>query len=204
MSLEKLKQEILEEAESVIKEILEKADKEVERILTEAKRNAELIKQQRKDEILKELKEKERSALSMAKIDGRKLLLTTQEEIFEKVSDEVKNKLSKVRRDKRYLQLLIKYIKEGIRELGTNKVILGLNNKDKQFIKKYMDQITKEIERESGNVELIIGKDDFDIMGGVILYTVDGSKIFNNSFEARLNIVMDRYRNEIMNILFGE
>jgi len=204
LSLEKLKQEILEDAEKTIKKILSNAEKEASKILAEAEKNAELIKNQRREEVVKAMREKERAVLSMAKIDGKKLLFSTQEELFEQVFKEAKNRLSKVKRDSKYLKILIDYIKDGIKELESNNIILILNKKDKAFVKKYLNKIVSEIKKDNANITLELSEESADIMGGVILQTSDGSKIYNNSFDARLNNVMDNYRNEIMNILFGE
>ncbi|MCD6155070.1 MAG: hypothetical protein J7J22_04820 [Candidatus Verstraetearchaeota archaeon] len=204
MSLEKLKSEILEDAEATIKRILSQADEEVKDIISEAERTAELIKQRRREEILKRMEEKEKAVLSRARLSGKRLLLLTEEELFRKVYEEVKDKLANLDRDEAYLKVLINYIVEAVNALKENKIILSLNAKDKLFLKEHMDRVLETVEAKTGNVELMLSDEDLDIMGGIIAYTVDGSKIYNNSLDARLKMIMDDYRSKIMNILLGE
>ncbi len=204
MSLEKLKSEILGNAEATIKRILSQADEEVKNIISEAERTAELIKQRRREEILKRLKEKEKAVLSRARLSGKRLLLLTEEELFRKVYEEVKDKLANLDRDEEYLKVLVNYIVEAVKALKENKIILSLNAKDKLFLKEHMDRVLEAVKAKTGNVELMLSDEDLDIVGGVIAYTVDGFKIYNNSLDARLKMIMDDYRSKIMNILLGE
>jgi len=204
MSLEKLKSEILGNTEATIKRILSQADEEVKDIISEAERTAELIKQRRREEILKRLKEKEKAVLSRARLSGKRLLLLTEEELFRKVYEEVKDKLANLDRDEEYLKVLVNYIVEAVKALKENKIILSLNAKDKLFLKEHMDRVLEAVKAKTGNVELMLSDEDLDIVGGVIAYTVDGSKIYNNSLDARLKMIMDDYRSKIMNILLGE
>jgi len=205
MSGEVLRQRILKETEETIRKILEDADKKVNEILENARKTAERIKLRKKEETLKLMSEKERATLALARLEGKKKLLLVQENLFNKVINEVKNSLINMPRDDKYLKLLSKLIVDGIKKMKARDIIISVNRRDLAFIKSNFNEVINEVrKRIRRKVNISISDQCVDIIGGVIISSRDGAEIYNNSFDARLNYIIDNYRDNIVNVLFGE
>jgi|Deesub1362B_J571_1020462.scaffolds.fasta_scaffold00003_458 V/A-type H+-transporting ATPase subunit E len=204
MSLDRLKEEILGDAELQVKEILSKAEEEANKILEEARNKAELEKARRKEAVKKRLLEKESAAVSLANIEGKKLLLDVKESIINDLYDKIKERLLNISRDDAYMNSLIKLAVEAIKAVGTSSINIQLNHKDKEFVEKNWNKFYKSIAKEVGNVEIHVVNDPLNILGGVVVSSRDGTIIYNNSLDSRLERIFKDERNELINILFGE
>ena len=204
MSLEKLKEEILSDAEAQVSEILSKAEEEAKKILEDAKSKAEMEKNRRREAVLKRMAEKESAAISLAKIEGKRFILEVKESVLNELYNRVKNELEKLERDQKYLDMLARFTVEAVKELDSNKVYIQLNKGDTELIKKNWQKFVYKVSKELGNVDIELMDEPIDIMGGLVAHSEDGTKIFNSSLDARLERLFKSERNLILTKLFGE
>ncbi|PCN51211.1 hypothetical protein B6U99_00245 [Candidatus Geothermarchaeota archaeon ex4572_27] len=204
MSAEKLKEEIFKETEATVNEILGKAREEAEKVIAEARERAKSIMEARKQEVLKKYADVERARLAMAKLEGRKLVLETETRLVEEAVKEARARLAKVERDDKYLDILVRLTCEAIENVGEGEVILYVNKEDIEFLNKRWDAFVSKVWEKHPKVSMKLSKEPTEIMGGVIVSSTDGLKIYNNSFDARLNRVIEGERGRIVSILLGE
>jgi V/A-type H+-transporting ATPase subunit E len=205
MGLEELRKEIMEEAEKKIRGILDDAKREAERIIADAEAKAENIVNMKKERVLKDLAEKERSEMAIARIEGKRIIYDSRWRVFDKVFEKVLEKIKEYHgSDEYYKKVLVRFILEGVKNIGSGEVILYLNSKDKEYVSKNIGSISKAISKFLGrNVKLSVGDDVVRIVGGVIVTDPDGIKIFNNSFESRINRAREELAADVFDILFG-
>jgi len=205
MSLEALKQEILKSAEVRRKEILEEAESEAEKIIAEAKAHAERIIEKKRESIVKDLMEKRKAAYAVARLEGKKKIMSKRDEIVRKAFEEARRKLIELKDSDKYLEILSKYIIEAIKELNIYKANLRVSRDDYDLISRNLVILEKKISREiKKKISLKLLREPVNIIGGVVI-SDEGDKIFyTNSFDSRLKRVYDEERDEILKILFGD
>jgi vacuolar-type H+-ATPase subunit E/Vma4 len=163
-----------------------------------------LEKNRRREALLKRMAEKESAAVSLAKIEGKKLILEVKESILNELYKRVKSSLEQLERDDRYLDNLARFAVEAVREIGSSKVYIQLNETDRDLIKKEWRKFIYKVSKELGNIDIELMDKSIDIMGGLLAYSEDGAQIFNNSLDARLERIFSSERNMILTRLFGE
>jgi len=204
MSLEALKREIFESANRRREEILKEAREKADKIVEEAKDKAERIIERKREAIIKELSEKKKAALAVARLEGKKKVLETRGSLVDKAFEEAKKKLIEIKDGKDYLNILIKFIAEAIKELGKDEVNIRVSSSDYEFMKKNLKIIEKNVSKKIGKkVVLNLIEEHVNIIGGVIVSSKGDQIIYTNSFDSRINRVYDEMRDEVIKILFG-
>lgn len=202
--MEKLKEEILGDAETQVKEIISKAEEEAKKIIGDAKSKAEMERNRRKEALLKRMAEKESATISLARIEGKKLILEVKESILNELYKKVRESLEAMDRDDKYLDILSRLAVKAIKEIGSNKVFIQLNDRDREFLKKRWRKFINKVSGELENVDIELMDGPINIMGGLLAYSEGGEKIYNNSLDARLEEIFRSERNVILTRLFGE
>lgn len=204
MSIEKLREEILRDTEKTVTEILSKAREEAEKIRKNAEEQAKLNIESRKQEILKKFSERERAEVALARLEGKKALLEVETKLLNEAISRAREKLANYQRDNNYLKIMINLALEALDNIGSDHVVILVNKNDISFLKENWKNFTSELMSKHPNIKIELGKDPIRIMGGLIVTSVDGVKIFNNSFDARLNRIISEERGKLSSILLGE
>ena len=140
--------------------------------------------------------------ISEAKMNARRAELGAKEDVieaaFNQAIGELKIKASSG--DEEYKDSLSKMIMEATNEIGSNDLILQLNEADTQ---KFKDDLSSQGSDsfEIEGIKFTLGE-PIDAIGGAILKTANGDIEVNNTIEARLERFKSILRSEVAEILF--
>jgi len=204
---------------SLAKRILEEASKEAEKILDTAKIDAHKILEdakKREETILNEaLKEAERRAkehVNTLIADAREKLwalkreaLRAAYEIAAESFEQAAKKLQKITEREDYINILFRLILEAIENILETNLIVSVNNRDMNLVRRLLPNLEAEAEKILGKkVRLNLLENPIDIVGGAIVMTADGSIIYNNSLEARLESAREKLLPDVIRRLVPE
>jgi V/A-type H+-transporting ATPase subunit E len=199
---DKIVSSIMSEAQGKADVIIQDANAEVSAINAKAEKTAEIEKTKILENGKKQSEMRYQQIISEAKMNARRAELGAKEEVIEaafaKATDELKAIASSD--GDQYDDALTRMIKEAADELGSNDVVLQMNEKD---TKKFKDQLgssgvsTFQIE----DVTFELGE-PIDTIGGAILKTSNGDIEVNNTIESRLDRFKSVLRSEVANVLF--
>jgi vacuolar-type H+-ATPase subunit E/Vma4 len=203
-AINSIKNEIKRRADEEAKKIISNADGEAQKILRTAKEKAERI---RTETVKTEVTTMRKKIIGSAQLDGRKTIINAKEEALSKTFDKVNEKLIDIatQKDKKfkYEEILFKLIKEAALGIDEKKIVVAANKKDLRYISSNFSSIKRKLEKELGyKLELNIMKEPQHIIGGIIVYNVDKTKIFNNTLDGRLMGLKGSMRGEISKVLF--
>jgi len=192
--MEKISESVLskvnEEAQNIIKEARERAQEE----RGKAKKQQEARFQEEKRKMLAEAEEEAARIMAQASIKSRQKLSSVKADVIAKIIDRVKQELSEPSSDESYV---LNLIKEAVDGLGTNKSRIYVSPKEVSMIRKSLE---KDKELASRIMEVREG----DSLGGVITEDIDGKVRIDNTYEARLGMLLPKLLPEISKELFGE
>jgi len=176
------------EAGNTIREAEEKAQEEIER----AKKQRETRLEEEKRKMLEGAEEEATRILAQASIKARQKLSRAKTDIITKIIDKVKQNLSEISSDESLLPSLIKEAMDG---LGTDKGKIYVSSKDVSSVQKFLKG-----DRELASKIIEVRK--FDCDGGVIAEDIDGKLRVDNTYEARLEMLLPKLLPEISKELF--
>ena len=199
---DKIVSSIMSEAQEKADVIIQDANVEVSAINAKAEKTAEVEKTKILESGKKQSDMKYQQIISEAKMNARRAELGAKEEVIEaaftKASEELKAKASSG--DEEYKDSLSKMIMEATNEIGSNDLILQLNEADTQ---KFKDDLSSQGSDsfEIEGIKFTLGE-PIDAIGGAILKTANGDIEVNNTIEARLERFKSILRSEVAEILF--
>ena len=162
----------LSDSQKTLENSKPKLEQEFDKIITEGKKEAEKLQKQ---------------IIGSSDLEARnKQLLLVQEsveKVFNKAIDQIKN----TARDANYSKLISKLLEDSTKILGTTKVTVFTNSKDKEIVK-------SELSKFSG-AEL--SNETIDCLGGVQVKSKDGSMTFDNTIDARIERMKPLIRKEV-------
>ena len=161
-----------EESNETLSKSLTSLEQEYDRIIDEGKKESEKI---------------EKKIIGSSDIESRNKQLLLVEESVEKVFDKAIEKISSANRNENYSKLINNLLDESTSALGTTDVIVYTNSKDKVIVEPLLSKF-------SGSE---LSSETIDCLGGVQIKSKDGSMIFNNTIDARLERMKPLIRKEI-------
>lgn len=207
MSLEYLKIGIKRISEIEVSDISKSGDKEVQNIISKSEEEYKEIYNRRISDKEDELQKIFENELAEYENEMKKRILKEKYNILEDIFVEVKNELNIFKKEKKsnYADVLKKYIVEGISKLKGENFIIIANREDKDIIIKSLDDIKKNyIENIKKELILNVSEDEAENIGGVIIYTNDMKSYYNNTFDAKLEILKRTKWSELLSKLFKE
>ena len=200
---DKIVSSIMSEAQEKADVIIQDANVEVSAINAKAEKTAEVEKTKILENGKKQSDMRYQQIISEAKMNARRAELGAKEEVieaaFSKATEELKVKASSA--DDEYEASLSKMIKEAADEIGSNNLILQLNEADTNNMKSELSSNGSDDSFELGGVTFKIGE-PIDVIGGAVLKTNDGDIEVNNTIEAKLERFKSILRSEVAEILF--
>ena len=197
---DKIVSSIMSEAQEKADVIIQEVTAEVSAIQAKADKTAEVEKTRILENGKKQSDMRYQQIISEAKMNARRAKLSAKEEIieaaFEKAVSELEQKASSQSAD--YEDSLIKMIKEAADEIGTDDLIIQLNEADtNQFKGEISSDNTFDVE----GIKFKLGE-PINAIGGAILKTSNGDIEVNNTIDARLERFKSILRSEVANVLF--
>lgn len=191
--MEKITEAILSkvtvESQNIIKEAEGKAQEEI----VKAKEQREIKLEEEKRKLLEEAEEEAARIVAQASIKTRQDISRMKSDIIDKIIDRVKQNLSGVSSDESYS---LKLIKEAMDGLSGAKGRIYVPPKD-------VSTIQKLLEKDKELASRIIEVKAFDCTGGVIAEDVEAKLRIDNTYEARLEMLMPEILPEISKMLFS-
>ncbi|MEM2901157.1 MAG: V-type ATP synthase subunit E family protein [Candidatus Bathyarchaeia archaeon] len=203
-ALSVIKSEIMKRSLEEAQGIIAQAEREAEEIISSARKKAEeILERSIKPEILVMKKR----ILGSARLEGRRALLKAKEEVLSKVFKKVEERLERIAEGKdpeyRYEDLVEKFILEAASRIGERELTLKSNMKTLALIKKNLKKIENRLEKALGyKIKLTLEKNPFNCLGGIVVYTPDGTRIFYNTLEGRMVGLKEALRGMVAKILF--
>ncbi len=197
---DKIVSSIMSEAQEKADAIIQEVTAEVSAIEAKAAKTAEAEKTRISENGDKQSEMRSQQIISEANMNARRAKLNAKEEVieaaFSQAVGELKEKASSRSAD--YEDSLIKMIKEAADEIGTDDLIIQLNEADtNQFKSEISSGNTFEVE----GIKFELGE-PIKAIGGAILKTSNGDIEVNNTIEARLERFKSILRSEVANVLF--
>ena len=198
----KIVESIMSVAQEKADGIIQDANAEVSQINANAERTAEAEKTKILENGKKQSDMRYQQIISEAKMNARRAELGAKEDVieaaFNQAIGELKIKASSG--DEEYKDSLSKMIMEATNEIGSNDLILQLNEADTQ---KFKDDLSSQGSDsfEIEGIKFTLGE-PIDAIGGAILKTANGDIEVNNTIEARLERFKSILRSEVAEILF--
>ena len=197
---DKIVSSIMSEAQGKADVIIQEANAEVSAIQAKAEKTAEAEKAKILENGQKQSEMRYQQIISEAKMNARRAKLGAKEEVIEAAFNQATGELKAKAADgdEEYKDSLAKMIQEAANEIGTNDLIIHLNEADtNQFKKDLSSAESFEIE----GIKFTLGE-PIKAIGGAILKTSNGDIEVNNTIEARLERYKSILRSEVAEVLF--
>ena len=162
----------LTDAQKTLSDSLPMLEEEYEKIISDGKKEADKI---------------EKQIVGSADLEARNKSLLIVQESADKVLEKAKEKISNMDRNSEYSSLITKLLTEATSALDTSDVIVFTNSKDKDVVQSAVSNIS--------GAEL--SNDLIDCMGGVKVTSKDGSMSFDNTLDARIELLKPLIRKDI-------
>ena len=162
----------LEDAQKKLSDSLPMLEEEYEKIMSDGKKEA--------DKIAKQI-------VGSADLATRNKALLLVQESADKVLEKAKEKIQNMDRNSEYSSLITKLLTEATEALNTSEVIVFTNSKDKEVVQSAVSSLSG---AEMSN-------DTIDCMGGVKVTSKDGSMSFDNTIDARIELLKPLIRKDI-------
>ena len=179
-TFERVSKAILDRARVEAEEILEKARKEAEEIINKAKLRRKREQEEEEAKIVNDAKRRARATIVKAILKVRRERSEIKKKIIDNIVGKVREHLEK--RDFNVSESLRKLLREALETLPQTELVIYVNRADIDTIKK----IIKEMKIEDRVKDIR----ETNIIGGVIVETVDGKFRIDNSYETRLGMVL--------------
>ena len=185
--------------ELIVKEIIEDAQKEADRLVEDAKKRAEekiMFAKNQAESIVNEAKKKaeeqinilQKRYVSFIELETKKRRMKLRENVFNMVIEKVKQRLRKMINEPEYRSILERWIYEAAVGLYENEAIIRTSNEEINLIDgKILKDIEEKLkENEKLEVKLKLDSKKFLKGQGVILFSLDGKRAFNNEVSTRI------------------
>ena len=162
----------LEDAQKTLSDSLPMLEEEYEKIISDGKKEA--------DKIAKQI-------VGSSDLATRNNALLLVQESADKVIEKAKEKIANMERNSEYSSLITKLLTEATEALNTSDVIVYTNSKDNKIVQSAVSSIS--------GAEL--SSDLIDCMGGLKVTSKDGSMSFDNTIDARIELLKPLIRKDI-------
>ncbi|HIE36669.1 TPA: hypothetical protein EYP83_00750 [Candidatus Geothermarchaeota archaeon] len=205
MSIEALRREILSTAEKEKIRILNDAEIEAKKIVDEANEKALSIIERKRAYIESELKNRREVAIAVKRLEGRRMVYEQLIKLLDEVRQGVLRELNKLRNSDDYLDIISRYIVEGLKELNIFEAKVLFSSLDKEFFDRNSKKITNNVIKMVGrDVKLDFIDSGQNFLGGVIVCDKEENTFYVSTFDGRLNRIFEERLDEILNILRGD
>lgn len=190
--------------DKVVDEVVQEALAAVERMLDEAESEANRIIDRAADEVSRELsalKEAGEAAIaasrqriiSTAEIQAKNMAIAAVEEEISKTFDMVMDRLEKMASEDSFEDELKRLLDEAVELVGRDMVVSS-NEKGLELLRKILS-------KSRYGVEVRLSEKPIKTVGGLEARSADGQIIFDNTLEARLERIKPQLRNELARMI---
>ena len=194
----KQRNERVAKAEVRAREITESAQEEVERIKDESEKQILSL-------IGSELRASRDRILGKAELEGRRGLMDARQRVLSHVYDEISKRLKDISdgKDKKvdYSEILVNLITEAAMAIGDEELIVSANESDLKYLRKNLGNINTQLKATLGECMVKLADESVDVIGGVVVRNLDGTKTYYNTLDGRLESVKTKFAAQVAEIL---
>ncbi len=128
-----------------------------------------------------------RQIIGSADLDARNKQLLAVEDAVVRVLSQAVDGIANAKRDKEYENLVRTMLKEAVEILGTPKITIFTNDKDRAVVQSVLSEFP----------EADLSGDAFECLGGIIAKSKDDTMTFDNTIDARMKHLKPLIRKEI-------
>ena len=161
-----------EESLAILTKSQSSLEEDYDRIIDEGKKEAEKI---------------EKQLIGSSDLESRNKQILLVEDSIKKVFEKAIEKISSSIHNDNYPKLMESLLEESINALGTSDVIISTNSKDKEVVKELLSKF-------SGAK---LSTDSIDCLGGVEVKSKDGSMMFTNTIDSKIDRMKPLIRKDI-------
>ncbi|MEM0482446.1 MAG: V-type ATP synthase subunit E family protein [Nitrososphaerota archaeon] len=136
--------------------------------------------------------------VSQAILEARREYLESVERCVGTVIKEALDRIPSLKRSGEYRQGLKALMREALEFVGGDEVVVECSREDQQLVKELARELGKEV-----GVKIRLSENFLESVGGVRVIRSDGSMIFDNTVEARLERMREEIRREIIKRLLS-
>jgi len=166
---------------------LKKSFEESLEILTKSQSSLEEDYDRIIDEGKKEAEKIEKQLIGSSDLESRNKQILLVEDSIKKVFEKAIEKISSSIHNDNYPKLMESLLEESINALGTSDVIISTNSKDKEVVQGLLSKFS--------GAEL--STDSIDCLGGVEVKSKDGSMMFTNTIDSKIDRMKPLIRKDI-------
>ena len=195
----------------IVKGIIEDAKAESEKVVKDAKKQAEekvMFAKNQAESIITEAKKKAEEQISalqkrytsFIELETKKRKMKLRENVYNMVIESVKRRLKNMINDAVYISILKRLIYEAAVGLFEKEAVIRTSSEEVNIIDKSMIHDVEKKLKDSLklDVKLILDKEEKIRGQGVIIYSTDGKRAFNNEISTRIL----RKQREIQEIIY--
>ena len=185
----KLIDKTIEQRNKMLNEANEKAAKIESRTAAELKRIKDQTNQAIENILGGEIRAVHDRIVGGAQLQGRKQVMEARTEIIANVFNEAQKAVMKIIASPEYKDVLVKITSESINKLNEDCIVYA-NKEDAKYLKSEMEHLP------IGH-KIKIEESKEDILGGVTIVNMDGTKTIYNTLETRLKAARGRLISEV-------
>ena len=192
MSLETVVEDIRDEARARAEDIREQAEADAEEVVSEAEADAERIREERLDEVERQIEQEREQALSSAKLEAKQERLSARRDVIEDVREGVEERIAGIDGDRRR-DLTETLLDATLAEFDDEGVAVYTRPEDVDLLEELCD------DRDGVEVD-----GEVDCLGGVIGESDTSRVRVNNTFDSVLESVWDDELRNLSERLFDK
>ena len=189
---DKLKQELLADADAQAAEIMARAQEEADKLIQQARQNAAEKREARLAAAMEEAEKQCRSITADIELETNRRWLRKQEACIDELLQAALAKADKAEGFDRAASLA-SLAKEALAAIGDRDCAVFFNPADEAIVTRdWLQKLSREVYPGSNSVYVL--KADPSIDGGIVLETKDGARRVDNSYRTRLKRMKDSLR----------
>ncbi len=193
MALEDMLKTLESEGKKEQQSIIEEAKKRGKAIIEKSKEEAKHLKQEEVDKALYSLSGEKARLINEARLQVKKEVVSAKEEGIKELYTKVEKELAKLRKSKKYSQIMEKMISEAI--IGTNSHFeIQVNDRDIKLTEKILSNLGTKATIKGG----------LESLGGVVVVTDEGRVVIHNTLESRLEKAKQYIKADLMRMVYEE
>ncbi len=187
--------------------LIAQAERKAGNIVKSAEEDVKRIKAESEEQVLSlvgsELRAVSDRIVGRAQLEGRKMLMESRQELLSKVFEEAERRLKEMTEKKgaEHGNILVKLIIESASAIEGEDFIVAANELDLKYLRRSLKRVNNELEKALGGGTVKLDEEPLDVMGGVVVRNVEGTKTHYNTLEGRLASARGRIEAEVAKTL---
>jgi vacuolar-type H+-ATPase subunit E/Vma4 len=183
MSQDKLENQLIDKTIQQRNDLLEAAKEKAAKLLNNAEAEKQRIEEQTNKAIEgvigSELRAVHDRIVGGAQLQGRKTLMEARSEVIDSVFEKTAEEIKSLVKSPAYTKYLPKLVKESVAKLNEDCIVYA-NEQDLAYLQANMEEIAVP------GIKIKLEKAKEDLVGGVVVMNLDGTKTITNTLDSRL------------------